>query len=235
MDTDRRAAARARLASWGYVVTVQGGFVCAAGHGAIHRWRGWDAIAWPADPAWTAGFDGAADPNPGPAACGAWLRTPLGDLAWTTAEPLGMATNHVAEWTGLLRALAAVRAFQATPCRVQGDNQRVVAQYAGAAAARAPRVAGFVRQARALAAGLAVTVVWVPRAANGAADTLAHQALAAPRFPADRLTPAGPGRFVAHGRADYTVDVRRGVCTCPAFRYGPRPCKHLATARAVAP
>jgi len=33
------------------------------------------------------------------------------------------------------------------------------------------------------------------------------------------------------GEAHYRVDLRENACTCPAFTYGDRPCKHLLAAR----
>ena len=48
----------------------------------------------------------------------------------------------------------------------------------------------------------------------------------------ERLTPT---TAVAHGRTDYVVDVARQTCTCPAWRFGRRPCKHLAAVAGSAP
>jgi len=228
------AARRALLAAWGYRVTTAGGWIVAAGHGAVHRWRGWSRVALPAAPTWTAGFDGAAEPtNPGPAAYGAWLATPLGDLAWSAAEAIGWASNNVAEWRGLLAVLEAARAFHATPLHVIGDSALVVHQFTGAYAVRAPHLQPLVTQARRLAQPLTVTVTWVPRAANARADTLSRQALAAATPPPVALDALPDGRFIAHGRADYLVDPARGTCTCPAFRYRRGPCKHLRAAHTV--
>ena len=54
------------LRAWGYIVTTRGGWVTAAGHGAVHRWHGWQALPDLSALAWQGGFDGAANPNPGP-------------------------------------------------------------------------------------------------------------------------------------------------------------------------
>jgi len=132
----------------------------------------------------------------------------------------------VAAWRGLLAVLASARGFRAQPLHVIGDSQLVVHQFTGAYAARARR----------LARGLAVTVAWVPRAANARADALSRQALVGldPAAAAVALEPPGSGRYLAHGRADYLVDVARGTCTCPAFRHRSGPCKHLRAAAAAA-
>lgn len=236
---NRRAALRDRLAAWGYTVTVRGSWITATGHGAVYRWHGWARVVLPDPPVWTAGFDGAAEPtNPGPAAYGAWLATPLGDLAWSAAEPIGWATNNVAEWRGLCAVLDAAHRLGATPLQVQGDSQLVVNQFTGAYAVRAPGLQPLVAEARRLARGLALTVTWVPRAANARADALSKAALARAvplAFDPARLSPGpAPHLVLAHGTDTYVVDLRARTCTCPAFRTRHRPCKHL-TAALIAP
>jgi ribonuclease HI len=229
-DAARRARCRGLLESWGYRVTTRGNQILAAGHGALHRWRGWAAV--PDQGIWRAGCDGAAQPNPGPAACGAWLRTPLGDVAWTVAASLGRRTTHEAEWLGLSEVLQAARAFGASPLQVQADSQVVVRQFQGVDAVRGRTLVRLADKARRLAAGLAVAVTWVPRAQNREADALSRVGLrrGMPVFDADRLEGAGPQRFIAHGTTDYTVDLRRRTCTCPAFQYRGGLCKHLRAA-----
>lgn len=43
----------------------------------------------------------------------------------------------------------------------------------------------------------------------------------------ERLTPT---TAVAHGHAEYQLDLAHQTCTCPAWRFGRRPCKHLVAA-----
>lgn len=181
---------------------------------------------------WTGGFDGAARPgNPGWMSAGAWLADPDGRVVWTWSAALGWGTANRAEWAALCRLLAEAAARQAYPLAVQGDSQLVVAQFTGRWAVTAPALRPYWARARALAAGRPVTVTWVPRAANTRADTLSRTPrLPPPAFDPARLTPAGPGRYIAHGTHDYLVDVRARTCTCPAFRYRPGPCKHLQAA-----
>jgi ribonuclease HI len=229
-DQRRRDHARDLLRSWGYQVSTRGNQIVAAGHGALHTWRGWAAV--PDRGRWTAGCDGAAEPNPGPAACGAWLRTPLGDLAWTVALPIGRRTNNEAEWWGLIQVLQAARAFAATPLQIQADSQLVVRQFQGVYAIRQPALLRLADQARRLVGDRPVTVVWVPREQNAAADALSREGLrrGQPAFDAGRLEAVGPGRVIAHGSADYTLDLHRRTCTCPAFQYRGGLCKHLRAA-----
>jgi len=46
--------------------------------------------------------DGGARGNPGPAAAGAVVSTPDGQVLTDAAEAIGVATNNVAEYRGLL-------------------------------------------------------------------------------------------------------------------------------------
>lgn len=232
----RQHPVRDCLEGAGYRVTVRGGWITAAGHGAIHRWHGWRRVTdtlWPAW-RWTAGFDGAAEPNPGPSAWGAWLATPLGDVAWQSGAALGVGSNNAAEWHGLVAVLRAARVFDAYPLMVGGDSQLVVRQFNGDYAVNHPTLRRLYQLARKAAEGSTVTVDWWPREQNGQADALSRAALpaAARVFDPARLERKGD-RLVAHGTRDYVVDVRRGICSCPAFAYGRRPCKHLAAARAT--
>lgn len=232
----RRHPVRTYLEQAGYRVSTRGGWVMAAGHGTIHRWHGWRPVTEALAPLWrwTAAFDGAAEPNPGPSAWGAWLATPLGDLAWQTGEPLGIGTNNVAEWQGLIAVLKAARLFSAYPLWVRGDSQLVVRQFNGEYAVHHPALRKFYATAQDLAAGQAVTVEWWPRERNDRADALSVAALPAAQrvFDPARLEARGE-RLVAHGTRDYVVDLHRGTCSCPAFTFGRRPCKHLVAARAA--
>ena len=225
---------RTLLQAWGYIVTTRGGWVLAAGHGTVHRWHGWRAVPALEHRRWHGGFDGAAHPNPGPAAWGAWLETPLGDLAWSGHGALGHATNNVAEWTGLIQVLTAAQRFAATTLRVQGDSQLVIRQFTGEYTLRNPRLQTLAHQAQRLARGISVTTEWVPRDQNHRADALSQVDLAVPpiTFDAAALEVIGDGRFVAHGTQDYVVDVPTRTCTCPAFQFRRGLCKHLRAAGA---
>lgn len=221
------------LRTWGYIVTTHGGWIAAAGHGALHRWHGWDALP-SLDLPWRGGFDGAANPNPGPAAWGAWLDTPLGDSAWSGHDALGDTSNNVAEWNGLLHVLTAAQQFAVTTLQVQGDSQLVIRQFTGEYALRNPRLQTLAHQAQRLARGISVTAEWVPRDQNHRADALSQVDLAVPHITFDvaALESLGTDRFVAHGTHDYVVDVSTRTCTCPAFQFRRGLCKHLRAAGA---
>jgi ribonuclease HI len=76
--------------------------------------------------------DGAARGNPGPAGAGAVLRdAATGAIVSEVAEPLGRATNNVAEWTAVLLALEEALRLGATHVDLRMDSQLVARQIAG--------------------------------------------------------------------------------------------------------
>jgi ribonuclease HI len=76
--------------------------------------------------------DGAARGNPGPAGAGAILRDAAdGTTVAEVAEPLGRATNNVAEWTAVLLALEEARRLGASHVDLRMDSQLVARQISG--------------------------------------------------------------------------------------------------------
>jgi len=122
--------------------------------------------------------DGGARGNPGPAAAAAVVSTPDGEVLDEAHEVLGVATNNVAEYRGLLLGLDRARALGATEVEVVNDSELVARQVNGIykvkhadmkplhAAAR-ERLERFGRW----------SVRSVPRAQNAGADALVNQAL----------------------------------------------------------
>lgn len=76
-------------------------------------------------------FDGAARPNPGPAACAAVLIEENGQTVAHVGHALGSATNNVAEWTALELGLIKASELGATHVNVLGDSQLVINQAFG--------------------------------------------------------------------------------------------------------
>jgi ribonuclease HI len=122
--------------------------------------------------------DGGARGNPGPAAAGAVISTPDGDVLAEASETIGVATNNVAEYRGLLLGLDRARELGASEVEVVNDSELVAKQVNGlykvkhrdmkplhAAAMQA--LQGFERW----------TMRSVPRAQNAGADALVNQAL----------------------------------------------------------
>ena len=122
--------------------------------------------------------DGGARGNPGPAAAGAVLSTPDGEVLDEAAEAIGVATNNVAEYRGLLLGLARARELGASEVEVVNDSELVAKQVNGVYkvkhrdmkplhAAAMQALKGFERW----------SIRSVPRARNAHADALVNQAL----------------------------------------------------------
>jgi ribonuclease HI len=126
--------------------------------------------------------DGGARGNPGPAAAAAVLSTPDGDVVDEAHEYLGVATNNVAEYRGLLLGLQRARALGADEVEVVNDSELVAKQVNGLYKVKHPDMRPL--HAESLAA-LQSFARWsirsVPRAENAAADALVNQALDAAR------------------------------------------------------
>ncbi|MEA2142747.1 MAG: ribonuclease, partial [Solirubrobacteraceae bacterium] len=75
--------------------------------------------------------DGGARGNPGPAAAGAVISTPDGVVLDEAAEAIGVATNNVAEYRGLLLGLERARALGASEVDVVNDSELVAKQVNG--------------------------------------------------------------------------------------------------------
>ena len=79
----------------------------------------------------TAYFDGGSRGNPGPAGWGAYIVNDDGEVLAELSGSLGVATNNVAEYNGLLAALEWAVSQGLTELRVKGDSQLLVEQMRG--------------------------------------------------------------------------------------------------------
>jgi len=78
-----------------------------------------------------ANVDGAARGNPGPAGIGIVLFDKDGKVVKEVAEPLGIATNNVAEYSALIRALEEARALGCSRIAVITDSELMARQING--------------------------------------------------------------------------------------------------------
>ena len=126
--------------------------------------------------------DGGARGNPGPAAAGAVVSTPEGELLDEATETLGVASNNVAEYRGLLLGLARARALGASEVEVVNDSELVAKQVNGVYKVKHPDMKPLHAQALEALRGFdRWTIRSVPRASNAHADALVNQALDAAR------------------------------------------------------
>ena len=120
--------------------------------------------------------DGASRGNPGPAGYGAVVDAVTGAVLAERSCPLGVATNNVAEWRGLIAGLGAAADMGATDVLVRLDSQLVERQMRGVNEVRAQHLRGLHAEAGALVGRFeTVRFEWVPRERNRRADALANR------------------------------------------------------------
>ncbi|TFG69132.1 MAG: ribonuclease HI family protein [Thermomicrobiales bacterium] len=142
--------------------------------------------------------DGAARGNPGPASLGAALF----DLARADARDdravpdasisdyLGIQTNNVAEYTGVVRALELASELGAREVHLLLDSKLIVEQLAGRWRVKDSKLIPLWGASRQTLSGFdRWTAVHVPRALNSVADALANEAI-------DRAQAGGPASVV---------------------------------------
>ena len=123
--------------------------------------------------------DGGSRGNPGPAAYGAVLRdAETGEVLATKAETLGIATNNVAEYSGLIAGIELANEFAPeAELEVRLDSKLLVEQMAGRWKIKHPDMKPLALAAQRALAGRPVLWTWVPREQNKAADALVNAAL----------------------------------------------------------
>lgn len=123
--------------------------------------------------------DGGSRGNPGPAGYGAVVRdTETGEVVAETAEYIGVATNNVAEYRGLVAGLKAVHALDPeAEVRVRMDSKLVVEQMSGRWKIKHPDMRPLAAEAKAVFPPGRVRYSWIPREKNKHADRLANEAM----------------------------------------------------------
>jgi ribonuclease HI len=126
----------------------------------------------------TAYIDGGARGNPGPAGFGVRIEDAGGALVEEFHESIGVATNNVAEYRGLLAALEWARANGHRALLVRSDSLLLVQQMRGIYKVKHPGLQPLHAKARLLAHEIGrVTFEHVGRALNAHADRLANAAM----------------------------------------------------------
>ncbi|WP_189160089.1 bifunctional RNase H/acid phosphatase [Lentzea pudingi] len=123
--------------------------------------------------------DGGSRGNPGPAGYGAVVRDKLsGETLAERKGFIGVATNNVAEYQGLIAGLRAARELGAETVDVRMDSKLVVEQMSGRWKIKHPSMQPLAREAQEVARDLGrVTYEWIPRERNKQADRLANEAM----------------------------------------------------------
>ncbi len=124
---------------------------------------------------WT---DGGARGNPGPAAFAYVLEAADGTVLDTRGEAIGVATNNVAEYHGLVAGLAKAVELGVGELEVVSDSELLVKQMRGEYRVKNPALRELSLEAAALARRLSsVEYRAVPREHNELADRLVNEAL----------------------------------------------------------
>lgn len=123
--------------------------------------------------------DGAARGNPGPASYGAVVRDAVsGAVLAEASAAIGIATNNVAEYRGLIAGLhEASKINPDASIEARLDSRLVVEQMSGNWKIKHPSMRPLALEASRILPAGRVTYRWVPRERNAHADRLANQAL----------------------------------------------------------
>ncbi|MFJ2116706.1 reverse transcriptase-like protein, partial [Streptomyces sp. NPDC087850] len=133
----------------------------------------------PAGPTFVVEADGGSRGNPGPAGYGAVVLDPAsGEPLAEAAEFIGVATNNVAEYKGLIAGLRAALALDpAARVHVRMDSKLVVEQMSGRWKIKHPDMKPLAAEAARIFPAERVSYEWIPRERNKHADRLANEAM----------------------------------------------------------
>lgn len=123
--------------------------------------------------------DGGSRGNPGDAAFGAVVISAItGEVIAERADYLGIATNNVAEYSGLVAGLTVVAELNpAGLVEVRMDSRLVVEQMAGRWKIKHPDMRSLAIVANKIHPPTQIRYVWVPREQNKLADALCNESL----------------------------------------------------------
>ena len=139
----------------------------------------------PAAATWVVYCDGSAFPNPGKMGLGATFRAPDGTWHELSTVAPGRGCNNEAEARAMMAALHHARQLGATHVLIHSDSRVATDQLSGDDSEPIERLHTLFTELRDLLASFdAVTVKWIPRHRNTAADALARAAAGLPPKPA---------------------------------------------------
>ncbi|MGW6458511.1 bifunctional RNase H/acid phosphatase [Streptomyces sp. NPDC055078] len=181
--------------------------------------------------------DGGSRGNPGPAGYGAVVLDPAtGETLAEAAEYIGVATNNVAEYKGLVAGLRAARALDPeASVHVRMDSKLVVEQMSGRWKIKHPDMKPLAAQAAGVFPASAVSYEWIPREKNKHADRLANEAMDAGKkgkqWEPSRSTAELSARDTSAARV--VGDAAAGAAKARAALSGGRPERDAAVSPAV--
>jgi len=128
--------------------------------------------------AFVANIDGGARGNPGPAAYGVVIRNAKGEIVEKLGEYLGIQTNNVAEYSGLVAALEYAEREKIGSLKILSDSELLVKQMRGQYKVKNPALRGLFERAQTMVRRLQkFSIDHVMRESNKDADRLVNQVL----------------------------------------------------------
>jgi ribonuclease HI len=123
--------------------------------------------------------DGGSRGNPGIAAGGSVvIDEATGEVLAELGVYLGVATNNVAEYSGMIAGITRALAIDPNAeLRIRLDSELVVEQMSGRWKIKHPDMANLAAEARDLLIGTPVAFEWIPRLENSRADRLANESM----------------------------------------------------------
>jgi probable phosphoglycerate mutase len=135
-------------------------------------------VTSPGADSFVAYIDGGARGNPGPAGYGVRIERSDGTLVEELGDAIGIATNNVAEYRGLLAALEWARAHDCDSLHVRSDSLLLVQQMLGRFKVKHPGLQPLYAKAKLLVLEIGrVTFEHVRRESNEHADRIANAAM----------------------------------------------------------
>ena len=122
--------------------------------------------------------DGAAEPNPGPAAIGVTIKDEQGKVIATVSQSIGRATSNQAEYRAIIAALEYAIRLGANQVDMRSDSELVVRQINRRYRVKAASLKPLYQRVKQLRRSLGgFTITHIPREQNAEADNLANKAL----------------------------------------------------------
>jgi ribonuclease HI len=122
--------------------------------------------------------DGAAEPNPGPAAIGAIIKDEQGRLVASISRRIGQATSNQAEYRAVIAALEHAISLGVNRVEMRSDSELVVKQINGKYRVKKAALKPLYQKVKQLQAQLqGFSIIHIAREQNIEADNLANQAL----------------------------------------------------------
>lgn len=122
-------------------------------------------------------FDGACRGNPGLMAIGAVLLE-NGKKVSEISKNIGIGTNNIAEWCGLIEGLKLASAHACKELEVRGDSQLIIRQISGEYRVKSENLKPLFNEARKLCGDFRkIDFRWIRRNENSYTDGMVNKAL----------------------------------------------------------